>query len=853
MGRIHCNSLVLIYTILILRVFHVAGSTAVGDTVNIVAILDVSTPAGKAANTSLHFALQDVNDEAANGTRLNLTIQESRGFVGNVLQVFRSEVAAILVEDPKISKLLAPVAEEVHVPILSISSAHGFGTTSASTYLLSTFPSRYDDMNATAAIAAYFKWKSVVVMYEDDEFWLNGVYQLTEALQEFQQDAVNNRTTISRTTALSCASSRDKIWETLVDLNNTSGVRAFIVHTSVDVALNMFFIAQQLGMMDKSYVWLVTDSVASFLDSLPPSIQTLQGIVGVKSVATPQFTELRERLQLNASEDGINRIGIQAYSSLKLIARAVAALHSQDIEIGYDGQIPQNVTDFPGSTMVLKGGELLREKIGQLEIGAVDKNLKIREYEIINVVGKSYKTVGFWKTDTGRLQSAGKEENKLGSIIWPGDSTQVPNGYKKLVIGKLIQSISSDYIEFIGRISGYTNDTFEAAIDTLPYNLPFVYKAFENHNSNVSNYDALVSELVDGNTFDAVVGDSTILWNRSLYVDFTQPYTQMGLLLMVPLKKARGQTWTFLYPFNTGLWVIAGTFFVFTAFLLWLMEYQDNHEFQGGVIQEVVTSLTLSASAFVFVHREEVRSTLGKGILATWLFIALILNNSYTAHLTSILTVQRWVPTITKMESLTTSNVKVGYQNNSFVKNYLTGNLKIPQDRLVPLGNTYDYVQKLTSEEVGAIVDESLYVQIVKSLYPCAKFEVVDQGYFDTGRLGFFFRKGSPFLLDMSKAVLNTSEQHFTVQSIRNKWFGETTRCPDMERGIESSNTPITPANLWILFVLTASVYAIAALIHIGRKFHPSRQNLGATQTQFFNAFNDEGQILQLTRGPAPM
>lgn len=233
---------------------------------------------------------------------------------------------------------MASVAEEVHVPILSFSGLHGFGNAIESTYLLSTFPSHYDDMKAIAAIAAYFQWKSVVVVYEDDEFWVNGVYQLSEALQEFQENCVNDRTTISRTAALSSGSKADRIRETLVELKNKSCVRAFIVHTSVDLALKMFSIAQDWDMMNESYVWVVTDSIASSLDSLSSSaIQTLQGIVGVRSVATLQFTELRKRLHLISSDDGINRIGIQAYSSLKLIATAVAALRSQNIRIGYDG------------------------------------------------------------------------------------------------------------------------------------------------------------------------------------------------------------------------------------------------------------------------------------------------------------------------------------------------------------------------------------------------------------------------------------------------------------------------------------------------------------------------------------
>lgn len=91
--------------------------------------------------------------------------------------------------------------------------------------------------------------------------------------------------------------------------------------------------------------------------------------------------------------------------------------------------------------------------------------------------------------------------------------------------------------------------------------------------------------------FDAVVGDATILYNRSLYVGFTQPYTQTGLVMMVKMERVRGKTWSFLHPFSAGLWAIAGAFFVTTAFLVWLMEHEDNDEFKGRVNEQVVTSL----------------------------------------------------------------------------------------------------------------------------------------------------------------------------------------------------------------------------------------------------------------------
>ncbi|KAH9320739.1 hypothetical protein KI387_015378 [Taxus chinensis] len=751
-------------------------------TINIAAILDLNTVSGRAAKWSLHLALNHLNG-TMNDTSLNLTIQESGGDVGNVLQVFRSEAVAILVQNPKMLKFMAPIAEAVDVPILSLG-----GTASGSRYSISTVPSNYDDMKAIAAMVAYFQWKEVIVLYEDEEFWLSGVNALREALE--QQGGKK----IYQAAALS--SQEDQVRKTLQELTNTSCVRAFIVYTSVDVALNMFSIAHKLEMITEGYAWVVTDSIASSVNSLnSSSFNTMQGIVGVKRLLTPQSTELREKLKLDSSDDGVNRIGIQAYTSLKLVANAISSLISQNKTVEYNGEIPD--TDFPASMKVLTGGKLLIQKTNSLKSDA-----EIHDYEIINVVGeKSYRKIGLWKNEKGRLQSIRKETDKLGAIIWPpGDTAQTPNGYRRIVVGKIVGNWTSNFNEFIGLLSGYTNDTFEAAVKALPYNLPFVYEAFDKGHSTLSNYDAFVTELIDG-----------------------KPYSQTGLVMMVPITKVRGKTRIFFRPFTAGLWAVSGAFFLFTAFLVWLMEHSDNEEFSGNISQQVITSLTLSLSAFVFAYKEDVKSAMGKGIVATWLFIALILNNSYTAHLTSILTVEKLAPALTNMNSLTTSEVKVGYMNNSFARDYLMHDLNIPKERLVPLNSPQDYVEKLRSGEVGAIVDENPYVQIVKSLYPCAKIAVVDRGFFDTGGLGFFFRKGSPFLADISEGVLNISEKHNVVESIRSKWFGQRTSCPELDSGVESNTSAISPAHLWTLFVFTASVYAITALIHIGRKLHQRR------------------------------
>jgi ionotropic glutamate receptor len=49
--------------------------------------------------------------------------------------------------------------------------------------------------------------------------------------------------------------------------------------------------------------------------------------------------------------------------------------------------------------------------------------------------------------------------------------------------------------------------------------------------------------------YDAVVGDTTIVANRSTYVDFTLPYSESGVSMVVLMKdNERNNFWIFLKP-----------------------------------------------------------------------------------------------------------------------------------------------------------------------------------------------------------------------------------------------------------------------------------------------------------------
>ncbi|CAH2060185.1 unnamed protein product [Thlaspi arvense] len=104
--------------------------------------------------------------------------------------------------------------------------------------------------------------------------------------------------------------------------------------------------------------------------------------------------------------------------------------------------------------------------------------------------------------------------------------------------------------------------------------------------------------------WDALVGDVTIRENRTLCADFTLPFSESGVYMLVPMRDNEANTWVFLKPWSVGLWVTTGCFFVLIGFVVWLFEHKVNPDFRGQVNHQIGTSLWFSFSTMVFAHRK---------------------------------------------------------------------------------------------------------------------------------------------------------------------------------------------------------------------------------------------------------
>ncbi|KAF5935239.1 hypothetical protein HYC85_026368 [Camellia sinensis] len=244
----------------------------------------------------------------------------------------------------------------------------------------------------------------------------------------------------------------------------------------------------------------------------------------------------------------------------------------------------------------------------------VNGQLQSSAFEIVNVIGNGPRVIGFWMPEHGIVREFKFEvvnttynyltsKANLKAIIWPGMGgankwkvlrvgVPVKNGYSDFVM------VTKDAITNTTKVTGYCIDVFDATTAALPYAVRYEYIPFERAPGGKvgSYYDNMVYQK-----FDAVVGDVTIRADRSKYVDFTLPYTESGVTMIVPFKhKNYKNAWVFLKPLTWDLWVTSTCFFVFVGFVIWILEHQINDDFNGPRLHQVTTSVWFSFSTMIF-------------------------------------------------------------------------------------------------------------------------------------------------------------------------------------------------------------------------------------------------------------
>lgn len=817
--------------------------------VSVGALFTFNSTIGRVARLAIELAVEDVNanSDVLGGTRLNVIVQDTNcsGFIGTVeaLQLMVNDVVAIIgPQSSGIAHVISHVVNELHVPLISFAATDPVLSSLQYPYFIRMTQNDVFQMNAIADVVEYNGWREVIAIFVDDDNGRGGITALGDAL-------ATKRAKISYKAKFPPNADRNTINDLLVQVNLMES-RVFVVHVNPDSGLTVFKIAKRLGMLGSGYVWIATDWLASVLDSSdladPDTMNLIQGVIALrhhipdtdlKKKFTARWNSLIRKGNVTSS---LNTYGLYAYDSVWLIAHAINRFLSEGDAISFSSD--PKLRDANGSVLHLDalrsfaGGSKLREKAlltnftgltGQVQFSP-DGNLIHPAYDILNIGGTGSRRIGFWSNFSGlsivapetlyrKPPNTSTSSQQLYNAIWPGETIIRPRGWVFPNNGKLLRigvPYRVSYKEFVTKdnspdgVKGYCIDVFKAAVNLLPYPVPYTFILFGDGSKNPS-FNELVQKVAD-NYFDAAVGDIAIVTNRTRIVDFTQPYIESGLVIVAPVKEKNSSPWAFLKPFTLEMWCVTGAFFLFVGAVVWILEHRMNTEFRGSPRQQLATICWFSFSTMFFAQRENTVSTLGRLVLIIWLFVVLIINSSYTASLTSILTVQQLSSRVEGLDSLIASTDHIGIQVGSFAKNYLMEELNIAESRLVTLNTPEEYANALVLGRVAAVVDELPYIELFLSSN--CNFRTVGQEFTKSG-WGFAFPRDSPLAVDLSTAILTLSENG-DLQRIHDKWLTQT-GCSSQDTAIDANRLSLE--SFWGLFLICGVTCFITLVVFFMR------------------------------------
>ena len=354
-------------------------------------------------------------------------------------------------------------------------------------------------------------------MYEDSDYGNGVVPFLIDGLQA-RSIRVSHRSIIPLTATDS------RIVEELLTLQMLQ-TRVFIVHMSLPIGERLFAKAKTVGMVTKGYAWIVTDGIASLVDSLDQEvIGNMQGFVGVKPfvAVTPRLEDFTWRWKQRYSSEypEAQRIepsifSLWAYDSVTALAMAVEKVKVKRFTFRKPKTV-DNSTDLD-ALVVSNGGPAILKAVKATsfsglggEFRLVNGQLQSSAYQIINVVGNGHNDVGFWTPERGLSSGLGSyvEDDKLGAIVWPGDTVVVPKGWEVTKRGKRLRvgfPVKYSYFEFVKYAedpitkekvpTGYCIDIFNSVINSLPYSVPFDYFPYMESDGTSGSYDRLVQQV----------------------------------------------------------------------------------------------------------------------------------------------------------------------------------------------------------------------------------------------------------------------------------------------------------------------------------------------------------------------
>ncbi|WP_028094264.1 transporter substrate-binding domain-containing protein [Pseudodonghicola xiamenensis] len=311
-----------------------------------------------------------------------------------------------------------------------------------------------------------------------------------------------------------------------------------------------------------------------------------------------------------------------------------------------------------------------------------------------------------------------------------------------------------------GVYSGLAIDLWETVATELGYE--FTYQEYDTVRS-------MIDATAAGNA-DVAVSNLTVTEERAARVDFTQPWYDSGLRIMV--NDSSGASFWSIF---TGLrdsgflraygWLAFAILVASLCFTLFDRKFDKDFpkSFRNGFAESFYTVMTVATSGKP-PKRKNLFGWLGRMWQGLWLVFGVIVVAFVTSTITSVMTTLSIKNDIRSVSDLPGLNVAVA--DGSTAEGFAMNN----GFDLTAYPNINASAQALLDEEVDAIIGDKPVLEYYAHTHPDEPLTVVG-AVFNPEKYGFALPPGSPLRRDITIEVVGAREDG-TLRALSEEYFG---------------------------------------------------------------------------------
>jgi ABC-type amino acid transport substrate-binding protein len=288
---------------------------------------------------------------------------------------------------------------------------------------------------------------------------------------------------------------------------------------------------------------------------------------------------------------------------------------------------------------------------------------------------------------------------------------------------------------------------------------------------------ATAQEMIDAlqnKTVDAGVGALSVTSKREEIIDFSQPFYESGLQVLV----AGGSG-----SFSDTLWQLAGNLFnwkligmfallvlamLIISHLVWMYEHKVNEDmWPKSYTQGMWESFwwTISTLLVGGADNKGPVGVAGRLIAIVWMLLSIVLVSLLTASFTTTMTINTLKGDINGPGDLPGRNVATvkGSTSEAWLNNRGA--------KVQSFASVTECIEALKSKKVQAVVYDAPMLQYAITKQQDDNLQLVGP-MFDRQNYGFALQQDSPYRERINRALLALSERGVGLE-LRKKWFGE--------------------------------------------------------------------------------